>query len=126
VNRVQAKQMGTDVKNALQTIAEKYNMTMEYRGGTFSDTDYKPRVTFTGISADGKSRAQKEWDLYCDMFDLKKEWLGETVILSGKKMTITGLDTKKSKYPVMVESADGHKYKVTPEQIKLILGGNNG
>jgi len=126
MDRTQAKQMGADIEKALQTIADEYNMTMEYRGGSFSDTDYKPWVTFTGKNADGKSRTEKEWELYRDMFGLKKEWLGEKVVLSGKKMTITGLDTKKSKYPVMVETADGHKYKVTPEQIKLMLGGKNG
>ena len=67
MDKKQAKLMGEDVKNALQTIADKYNMTLEYRGGSFSDTDYKPRVTFTGKSADGKSREKKEWDLYAEM-----------------------------------------------------------
>ena len=122
MDRTQAKQMGDDIKNALQTIADKYEMTMEYRGGTFSDTDYKPRVTFTGKSVDGKSRQEKEWDMYAEVLDLKKEWLGQVIVLSGKEMTITGLDMKKSKYPVLVEAENGSKYKVSPEQIQRIIG----
>jgi len=122
MNRIQAKQMGEDIKNALKEVAEKYNMTIEYRGGTFSDTDYKPKITFTGKSTDGKSRQEQEWDLYADMLDLKKEWLGEVITLSGKDCIITGLDMKKSKYPVMVEGENGHKYKVTPQTLQLHLG----
>lgn len=125
MDKKQAKLMGEDVKNALQTIADKYNMTLEYRGGSFSDTDYKPRVTFTGKSADGKSREKKEWDLYAEMLDLKKEWLGEVVNLRGKDCIITGLDTKKTKYPVVVEDGNGGKYIVTPQTIQLRLGSRN-
>ena len=125
MDKKQAKLMGEDVKNALQTIADKYNMTLEYRGGSFSDTDYKPRVTFTGKSADGKSREKKEWDLYAEMLDLKKEWLGEVVNLRGKDCIITGFDTKKTKYPVVVEDGNGGKYIVTPQTIQLRLGSRN-
>lgn len=124
MDRQQAKQMGEEIKSALRTIAEKHNMTLEYRGGTFSDTDYKPRATFTGKGADGKSREEKEWELYYKMLGLEKEWLGEVVTLSnGKDVIITGLDMKKTKFPVMAEDDNGGGWKLTPEQIQLKLRG---
>ena len=53
------------------------------------------------------------------------KWLGEVVNLRGKDCIITGLDTKKTKYPVVVEDGNGGKYIVTPQTIQLRLGSRN-
>ena len=122
MDRIQAKQMGKDIEEALGVIAEKYSMDLEYRGGTFSDTDYKPRATFTGKSTSGKTRAEAEWDLYHSMLGLKKEWLGEIISYQDSDQIIVGLDMKKFKYPVLLEDGNGKKYKASAENIKFRLG----
>jgi len=121
MTRATAKQMMKDVETALQSVALKYNMSVKTNGSTYDDLSLKPRIEFIGVDAAGNSKIKVDFERHAEMFNLKPEWLGKTVIVNGLDAKIVELSTRSRKWPVIVEVANGDKYKMDPRSVRAQL-----
>jgi len=114
-----ANAIGKECEKALQAVAEKFGLELQYRGGRFSDTDYTPKFVFQGKNEKGENKLESDWNKYAELYDLKKDWLGEIIPLNGQDGIILGLEGKNHKYPVIVEGSNGTQYKLSVDQVKV-------
>ena len=117
MNRTTAKLIIAEMTDAAKKVAVKHGLEASFKSGSFTDTTFSPKFVFSGKDAQGRTQEEVEWDKYHGMLGLKKEWLGKKY--NGK--TIVGLDMKKRKYPVLLKSARGTKYKVEASMVKMTL-----
>lgn len=121
MDKIIAKQLNKAIEEALQPVALKFGLTLENRGGRFSECDYKPSITFVGKSDNGDNRLEIAWKKYAVLYGLKPEWLGEIVNYRSGAQIIIGIDVKKSKYPVVLEDNQKKRYIATAESIIAML-----
>ena len=122
MNRSDAKLMMEDIKNALKGVASKYNMTLKTKGGSFDDLSFSPKIEFVGTDSSGNSKAKIDFERYAEMFGLKAEWFGKSVRLNnGESAKIIELKTRSRKYPILVETSYGKKFKLAAHIVKFQL-----
>jgi hypothetical protein len=104
-------------------IAKKYGLTLKRNNATYDDTDVSFKLSFAGTNKSGEDRLMVDWNQYYSLYGLKKEWLNKTYRnFSGELMRIRGLDSRKRKYPVIVENMNGVRYKVEADRVKMLMG----
>jgi len=119
-----AKQLGQEIQQALQSIAEEHNLVIEYRGGTFDPNEgwYKPKLILKSKEIGGVDRNKAIWDENAEIWGLQKDDLGETFQYKGATWTIIGLAPSRSKFPVIVQNQSGKKMVYTVELVNELLG----
>jgi hypothetical protein len=99
-------------------------------GGTSGTFRFKVTQT-AAASTDGKTEAQRDFELLARRFGMEPEWFGVTVPLSpltsDQTATITGLKPRSSKYPVLGTDERGRNMKYTTQVIRraFMLAGYN-
>jgi len=65
----------------------------------------------------------KAFPIFCESYGLKKEDLGKTISIPGKNesITIIGLITRRSKYPIQCKKSDGSIILYPAESIVRLL-----
>lgn len=127
MNRDKIKMVRMVVDNILKLHKadfEKAGITISTGSATFGDVDASMKLKILDLDSSGKAvdlRA-KQWNTYAELYGMKKEWLGKLVMLSGRPFTIVGLDMKKRKNPVIIESM-GKTYITTMDVVIRQLGG---
>jgi hypothetical protein len=111
------KTLRTDIDAALTAVAKKYGVSLAAGSASYSATQATFKLTVgllgeNGVVVDPRAA---DWPKYCGMFGLKPEWLGKVIHGSRGPLTITGLDTKKHKFPVIAIDAAGRGIKMTAE-----------
>jgi hypothetical protein len=114
VERSKAKLILKELEEAVKKVAEKHGMDVRVSGGRFDSNGLKPRLEFMTRDTEGRTREEREWDIYAESLGLDKSILGKQY--NGKK--IVGLDMKKRKYPVILETRDGVRYKTSVMNVK--------
>lgn len=108
MNKQQAVEIGDAVKVALSEVAERFNMTVEMKGGRY-DIDagtFTPKVEFK--SADSE-RVKFERDAYA--VAVSPDLFGKTFEHQGKKFTVSGLNLRAPKYPLQARDEQGRTFK---------------
>lgn len=113
-----AERIGRDVKNILEAIADKYGMTVEYRGGVYDSFagTYKPKIEFK--SAD---TGRKEFDRWAPLYGLKPESFGAEFVAGGRKFAIVGVAPKSTRRPILAKGEDGRIYKFEASYVAAML-----
>ena len=77
------------------------------------------RATIEGtLAQDGVDAAKVEFEKNCHRVGLSPEHFGAQVTIQGMKFRITGVNTRRPKFPISVENvANGKAYKVTRTQV---------
>ena len=119
MDRALVKKINNDVRLALELVSQKYGLTLKLKNGSFTSEMYRPSFEFYQLSNGTTSIEENEWNKWHATLGLKKEWLGKS-LSSGKK--IIGLDMRKRKYPVILVSKNGTRYKTTASSVISNLG----
>ena len=111
-----AKKIQEEAVVALEKVAKKYGVTIKNNGGTLGENDFtmKMKVEVVGVA--------KKYDPYVfDMFGLPKDIIGKTFVNRGMNFTITEINTRAPKFPVIAKDGNGKGYKFTTDAIKRLL-----
>ena len=115
------KELDIEIKAALADIAEQYGLVVEISGGSYSPAGYSPKlklnvVTEDGIPADFKNLAP--------LYSMTEDDYGKEIRLNNGHMAkITGINTRRPKYPIsVVDVVTGRSYKLPDSMVLMQLG----
>lgn len=117
--------MRTDMEAALKQVGEKYGVAISVGNATFRPENAKFNVEVATLGADGTavSKYVSDYKRYCEMFDLKPEWLGMPFMSLGTRFTVSGLNMKAQRMPVLAKNDRGKEYKFEAAAVIRHMGG---
>lgn len=101
-----------DFAQAVKSLEEKYNMTIELKKITYEANSFKGTIEARKV---GLTNA--EWNAYCGHYGFKPEDLGRMFLYNRKWFKITGIKLK-GKFPILAEREDGKSYSFTADAVK--------
>ena len=113
-----------DLRNDLDKVLSTYgiNNGMNFQIGRISYTDeyanISMKVYLSGNNVDG---AESEFNDIASRIGIPKEWYKKRVSIKGKMYTITGLNSRARKFPVILEGDDGSSIRATADSVKINL-----
>jgi hypothetical protein len=119
MDKVKAKALHTELDEAVRAVAAKHGMDITKSRGAFSDGLFRLNVE---IAEDGKSSEASAFTQLAHVYGLRANMLNSLVTLHGQTYRIVGLLPRSTKFPVVVENADGRKLKVTASAIARLAG----
>lgn len=121
MTKTEAKNLHSDLTNAIQTVLNKYNLRLTSNSLRFGEREVKLSLGMEQLNADGTHKAddftenmlRHEFSI-CGIQNIPTTIVGSKVrSLSGKVFTITGYNRKAQKYPVEAqEVTTGQMYKM--------------
>lgn len=119
MNKAQAKEISADIKDALQKVAEKHGMTVDYRGVTYSpEGSIKPRVELKGSDTD-----RLEFGMHATSYGLAPGDFGEDFVSNGRLFRIAGVSPRSPKRPILcTEVETGRTFKFAANAVRVGLG----
>jgi len=114
----------TDISNAadaaLREVAERFGMVYVRKGGSFNTSEFGFQVCFQTVS-DGA--VPDSFKTCAVRLGVDPECFGKEFTRAGTQYRITGINTRRSKYPFSAERVkDGRGFKFPADIIKLHLG----
>lgn len=111
------KTFGAELGAVLTQLAQKHGLKLVRNGGTYSPTEFKPKLSFVLTDSAGQDlHAKREFERYAEIFGLKATDLGKEFISQGNMYRVVGLDLKKRKFPVRCQNVETGKIMLfTPE-----------
>ena len=123
MSRATCRTLQDEMMKALEPVAAKYGLTVNYDGARFSDTQVTAKVKWAvvteAISKDGTSKAiPADFANAALSIGLKPEHYGATFKSGRTEYRITGIKLSRYKYPVSAERVkDGRGFKFPVETI---------
>lgn len=119
--KTELKAFRQDFANAVKDLEKKYGVKVELGNISYGETEFHTKMTCTKTTNDGKKKVDtKEFELLKDLLGFKGS-IGDKYVSKGVTFTITGLDAKKPKFPVLIEGSNGKKYKTTVQSANMQL-----
>ena len=102
----------TYLNNKFEEIKKETGIDFSIGNITFEPDTFRTQLTAKINNGTKEEEAKKEWDKYCEMFGLKKEWFGKTFTSSsnGKTYTICGIKKWASERPVIAKDNENKEY----------------
>ena len=116
--------IGQDISQALESVAKKYGIQLSYKGCRYSPTaaTFKIEGAVFGDAGVAETRERQDWKRFSKTYGLEPEWLGETFVSDTGKYEITGLSTRKHKYPVLATNIrNGKRYKFPATMVRILM-----
>jgi hypothetical protein len=113
------KSFRTDFTKAVAELSKKYNIDMKIAGIRYSAANFSARLECNIIGKDTKEIAT--YKLFQSINNLPL--LGTTFVSRGEKYQIVGMNTRRSRYPILCTSIlDGTIFKFSEETVRLSCG----
>jgi hypothetical protein len=117
---------------ALKALGEELGIAFAATSGSYGDNSGHFKLTIAiDDPALQEAAARREFNSYCQLFDLLPEDFGREVQINGKAHRVSGLALNRSKFPIkMIEVATGKEMlfseKVVPRIVaqRAIAGAN--
>lgn len=125
IDRAALGPLAAAIRKALEPVAAEYGLTLTMRGGSFSATNYQPKMEFAVVSADGVvlSREANDFKMMAAFYGLSPEHLGAQFSFDGNTYKITGLASRSNKRPILAEDvATKRTYKFSDKDVVRLLG----
>jgi len=125
-DRAVCMNIGKAVTDALKPLEDKFGISFNRKGGSFSDTSYTMKIEMAVVAADGTvlSREAEDFKRYCQLYNLEAEDLGKTFVADdGYIWRVKGLNSRSRKYPILAERIkDGKTFKLGQRMVQKGLG----
>jgi hypothetical protein len=120
MDKRQAREIGEAALEEMRKVADRYGMTVEYRGGSFTSSGaFSPKFEFKTRDADRLEFQRVAWQL-----GLRPEDFGRTFQSEGRTFRVTGVNLRASRLPVLaVEVSTGKTYKFPEAAVRTRLVG---
>jgi len=110
-----------DFSLVVKELEEKYNVKIELGSITYNSTSFHGRITCTEISEEGEKVVDmQEFNLTKNIYGFKGN-IGDTYNDGNHTFKVIGLDSRKPKYPVILEREDGKRFKSTINAVNFYL-----
>lgn len=124
MSKAAAKDLGAAIEDALADLAEEHGLKIEMKGGRYDPQvgTYEPKIT---LSIDGAE--EREFGLVSSAFGLKPGDYGARFDYNGSTFRLTGLSTRRPKYPVIATKlADQKRYKLPEGALDALRASRTG
>lgn len=107
---------------SMKALEEKFGVKVDLGRISYSDTNFSGKITVSNVAEDGTvENPEAEGFRSCaSLVGLKPEDLGREFTHRGETYKITGLNLRRSKYPISAE-CNGKGYKFPKELIHRLL-----
>lgn len=132
MDKALAVKMGNEMMAAAQEIAKKYGYEVKRGSGKYDSSSYKmnnieffkPSDVAPHISVSRESGMAASFNAIKRMYGLGNVSVGDSYysVKNGSEMKLVGWDSKKRKYPVIVQCvANGKTYKMSAAAFKMAM-----
>lgn len=113
-NKQNARELSDAFMNALKPLEKKFGVKITYKGGRYTSSNVTFKIEAATVSTDGRvmDKESQDFVLMADYYGMKGTWINQEFTLSGNKYKVVGLRTRCHKTPVIIERADGKRFKV--------------
>jgi len=114
-DRQSCRHLSDDITAAIQSVAKKYGVSLQYGGGTYNEATATLKISAVVANSNGKiqTKGEADWKRYHNMFGLKANILGTKINYAGEQYKIVGLSPRSRRFPVLVERvSNGKRYKL--------------
>ena len=121
-DRATCRMVSQAIEKAVQGVAEEFGIGIRRGRGTFSGPTFTMKLE-CGIKENGEvlTKEAQDFKQLASAYGLKPTDLGRTFCLRGNSYKIVGLKARSTKYPILVERADGKRFKQDESTVKAML-----
>ena len=106
ITRPVASQIGEEVREALQKIADRHGLTLTPKRASFDATMYSHKIEFK--TADGIAESN---EFAADSFSLSKDLIGKTITHKGTRYQIVRFEPSRPKFCIVAKRLpDGREF----------------
>lgn len=117
------RELSEEIFTALEPVAQKYNLTLEKKGGSFTLSEWTHKIIFkVGDEEIQEEAAKQKFASQAFWYGLKPDDYGKTLMLSGRQFKITGIKPRASKKPILIERDDGRIFVISDTEVRKQLG----
>jgi len=122
ITRNEIKNFRVEFAETVKSLEKKYGVKIDLGSISYDDTSFHGKMTCTKLSETGVKldKTVTDFDFLKVLLGLKAN-IGDVFVAQGKKLTISGLDGKKPKYPVICKGEDGKSYKVGVSMVNILM-----
>lgn len=122
--RQEAVKLAEEMREAVKPVLAKHGLTLG-GGHTTYGTDVRVRLDVVKVELEnGVNVATPEaanWKQMARYYGLPEDGLGKTFRNGGHTFTVTGLNTRRGRYPVLATREDGKQFKFPTETVAALL-----
>ena len=124
IDRAFLRTFASDAEAALTEIADDYGLKISYKGGSFARDGRFATIKFEMVAPDATtgetlSREELDFKLFASSYGFEPEDLGRPFTVRGEVYHITGLKSRRPKFPICAERVkDGKPFKFPAEAVK--------
>ena len=113
------RELSETMMAGLLFLERKYGIKLAYKGGRYTSSNVTFKIEMSTVGANGQAmdRDRQQFILMADYYGMKGTWIDQTFSWCGNTYKVVGLKTRCHKNPVMVERADGKRYKMNVQMI---------
>ena len=118
------KGINEKVVKAVEDALKDTGVKVRFSGGSYSELEYKLKLTLTTETEDGMTSSEKDFIEYAPFYGLDPDMLGKTVKYAGKMYKVTGFYPNRRKNNISIENVKTGKTYIAPhtEVIKAYNG----
>lgn len=118
ITKVEAKKIASEAHVALEAVAAKYGLTVDYRGGSFDSETFRPKFEFKSADADRAAFERNAWREGLEPSDFGRE-----IVFRGDRFRIVGINTRATRAAVVADNLDdGKRYRLNSFAVRQALG----
>jgi hypothetical protein len=111
----------TSMQAALAPIEAQFGIKIHVGNASFSADNAKFKVDLSTIGDGGvvNSRERSSFEALAELYDLDPKMLDQSILYGGTEYVVTGLNTRRSKYPVIARRVrDGKSFCLPGDGVK--------
>ena len=113
-----------ELETVLGALEDTHGLKATVGNAKYTSGSVTFQVTLAVVTEDGTVRSPEAeaYKAFASMYGLPEDGLGKTYAdYTGRRFRVTGLNTRRGKYPVLVEDLQGKRFKQTAEAVKAFL-----
>lgn len=122
INETKIKSIQSKIKLAISKIEQEENVKIEFSSVRFNVAHYTTQMSVKTL--DKTESVDSVLKSICVKLGFTQNIIGMTFDGTNGMYEIIDIQTRNRRYPVIVKSSDGKKYKYSVEHIKKIIGGD--
>lgn len=123
MDREKIRMLRTLIDQNLKELGERENVVFNAGNCTYRDGEATFKLNVREINEYGEvfDKQKEDFKKWAHVYGLEADDMSKTFELNGEYAKIIGLNGRAHKYPIIVESESGKKYKMSKQQVKRLL-----